>query len=391
MNIGRTVFSQMMDCIPKRQFQKIVQHYHGDCRVREFSCLDQFLCLAFAQLTARESLRDIEACLSAQPEKLYHLGIRGRVRRSTLADANEKRDWRIFSELAHVLIQTARQLYTNDALIDELKEVAYAFDSTTISLCLKLFPWAKFRRRKGGIKLHTLINLRGNIPSFIWISPARMHDVLALDTLSFEPGAYYIFDRAYFDFTRLYRIHQSGAFYIVRDKKNICFQVIESRPVDPLDYGSGLRCDQTIRFTSAKGAREYPELLRRIKYYVADSNQTYTIFTNKFLVPALAISQFYHARWQIELFFKWIKQHLRIKVFLGTSFNAVSTQIWIAMSVYVIVAIIKKRFMLTHDPYRIMRILSLHLFEQVDIQQLLTETVSEKSESEFCNQLSLFD
>jgi len=388
MNAGRTVFAQVMDFLPKRRFQTIVERYHGEYKVRHFSCLDQFLCMAFAQLTYRESLRDIEACLSAQPEKLYHLGIRTRVRRSTLADANETRDWRIFADLGQVLIQTARDLYAGFDLGVDLDQAVYALDSTTIDLCLALFPWAKFRRRKGGIKLHTLLDLRGSIPSFILVSPAKMHDVNVLDVLLFEPGAFYIFDRGYIDFVRLYHLHQSGAFFVTRSKKNTLFRVVESRLVEE---GTGVRCDQTIRLTGLHSQTDYAAPLRRITYRDAETGKVYVFLSNNFLLSALTIAQLYKARWQVELFFKWIKQHLRIKAFLGTSDNAVKTQVWIAVSVYVIVAILKKRLLLDHDPHRLLQILSVHLFEKTDIQQLLTETAFPEIEPCPCNQLSLFD
>ena len=388
MNAGRTVFAQVMDFLPKRRFQMLVQRYQGEYKVKHFSCLDQFLCMAFAQLTYRESLRDIEACLSAQPAKLYHLGIRSRVRRSTLADANETRDWRIFADLAQVLIQTARDLYAGSDLGVDLEQTVYALDSTTIDLCLALFPWAKFRRHKGGIKLHTLLDLRGSIPSFILISPAKMHDVRVLDVLLFEPGAFYIFDRGYIDFIRLYQIHQSGAFFVTRSKKNTQFRVIESRPADK---SSGVLCDQTIRLSGVHSETDYPVPLRRIKYRDAETGTTYVFITNNFLLSALTIAKLYKARWQVELFFKWIKQHLRIKAFLGTSDNAVKTQVWIAVSVYLLVAILKKRLLSDHDPHRLLQILSVHLFEKVDIQQLLAETPVPEMEPCCCNQLSLFD
>jgi hypothetical protein len=388
MNAGRTVFAQVMDFLPKRRFQTIVQRYQGEYKVKHFSCLDQFLCMAFAQLTYRESLRDIEACLSAQPAKLYHLGIRSRVRRSTLAGANETRDWRIFADLAQVLIQMARDLYSGSDLGVDLEQTVYALDSTTIDLCLALFPWAKFRRHKGGIKLHTLLDLRGSIPSFILVSPAKMHDVRILDVLLFEPGAFYIFDRGYIDFVRLYHIHQSGAFFVTRSKKNTQFRVAESRLVDK---ASGVLCDQTIRLAGVHSETDYPVPLRRIKYRDAETGNTYIFLTNNFLLSALTIAKLYKARWRVELFFKWIKQHLRIKSFLGTSDNAVKTQVWIAVSVYVLVAILKKRLLVDHDPHRLLQILSVHLFEKVNIQQLLVETPVPEMESCCCNQLSLFD
>jgi len=388
MNAGRTVFAQVMDFLPKRRFQTIVQRYQGEYKIKHFSCLDQFLCMAFAQLTYRESLRDVEACLSAQPAKLYHLGIRSRVRRSTLADANEIRDWRIFADLAQVLIQTARGLYSGSDLGVDLEQTVYALDSTTIDLCLALFPWAKFRRHKGGIKLHTLLDLRGSIPSFILVSPAKMHAVRVLDVLLFEPGAFYIFDRGYLDFVRLYHIHQSGAFFVTRTKKNTQFRVVESRAVDK---SIGILCDQTIRLAGVHSETDYPATLRRIKYRDAETGNTYAFLTNHFLLSALTIAKLYKARWQVELFFKWIKQHLRIQSFLGTSDNAVKTQVWIAVSVYLLVAILKKRLLVAHDPHRLLQILSVHLFEKVDIQQLLTEILIPETEPSSCNQLSLFD
>ena len=388
MNTGRTVFAQLMDYLPRRRFQTIVRHYSGDYKMIRFSCLDQFLCLAFAQLTYRESLRDLEACLSAQPAKLYHLGFRGRVRRSTLADANEQRDWRIFADLAQQLIQEAHGLYAHDPFGAELNGAAYALDSTTIELCLELFPWARFRRRKGGIKLHTLLNLRGNIPSFILISEARQHDVGVLDLLVLEAGAFYVFDRGYLDFARLYRLQQAGAFFVTRSKRNMRFRVTESRPVAK---GTGILCDQTIRLTGVHSATDYPAPLRRLKYRDAETGNVYVFITNNFTLSALTIAQLYKARWQVELFFKWIKQHLRIKAFFGTSDNAVKTQVWVAVSVYVLVAILKKRLALPHDLHRILQILSVHLFEKVNIQQLLTETDDSKTDGCFSNQLTLFD
>lgn len=388
MNEGRTVFAQIMDFLPKRRFQTIVERYRGDYKVSRCSCLDQFLCMAFAQLTYRESLRDIEACLSVQPTKLYHLGIRGRVRRSTLADANETRDWRIFADLAQLLIQEARGLYANADFGVDLDQTVYALDSTTIDLCLDLFPWAAFRRRKGGIKLHTLLDLRGSIPSFILVSPAKMHDIHVLDVLFFEPGAFYVFDRGYLDFARLYRIHLSGAYFVTRSKTNTQFRVIESRSVDK---ATGVLCDQTILLTGVHSETDYPAPLRRIKYRDAETGNTYVFLTNNFILSALTIAQLYKARWRVELFFKWIKGHLRIKAFFGTSDNAVKTQVWIAVSVYLLVAILKKRLMIGHDLHRLLQILSLQLFEKVDIQQLLAEIAITETPPSNCIQLLLFD
>jgi hypothetical protein len=388
MNTGRTVFTQIMDFLPRRRFHTIVNRYRGEHKVIRFSCLDQLLSMAFAQLTYRESLRDIEACLSAQPSKLYHLGIRSRVRRSTLADANEKRDWRIFADLAGVLIHTARGLYASDDFGVDLEQTVYALDSTTIDLCLELFPWAEFRRRKGAIKLHTLLDLRGSIPSFILISTGKMHDVHALDVLFFEPGAFYVFDRGYLDFARLYRIQQSAAFFVTRTKTNTQFRVAASHPVDK---STGLLSDQTIHLTGVHSQTDYPAPLRRITYRDALTQKTYKFLTNNCSLPALTIAMLYKARWKVELFFKWIKQHLRIKAFFGTSENAVKTQVWIAVSVYVLVAILKKRLWLDHDLHRTLQILSVHLFEKVDVRQLLTETTLPEQTPDRCNQLSLFD
>ena len=334
MNSGRTVFSQLMDFLPKSDFNKCVQKYRGNYRVRKFSCYDQYLCLVFAQLTTRESLRDIETCLRAMQSKLYHSGMRCRVSRNTLAIANEKRDWRIYADFANILINIARKLYAGDDFAVALKQTAYAFDSTTIDLCLSLFPWARFRKRKGAIKLHTLMDLRGNIPCFIHISDGRMHDVKAIDKLTIEPGSFYIMDRAYIDFRRLFIFQQRLAYFVVRAKKNLDCSRISSRPIDK---STGLRCDQTVKLKGQKSSREYSIPLRRISYIDAETKKRYVFLTNNFTLPALTITQLYKCRWQVELFFKWIKQHLRIKSFYGTSQNAVKTQIWVAISVYVLV------------------------------------------------------
>jgi len=389
MNQGRTVFAQLMDYLPIRRFQAIVERHRGDRKVTRFHCLDQFYCMVFAQLTWRESLRDIEACLQAQPSKLYHLGIRARqVRRSTLADANEQRDWRIFAELAQLLIQEARALYADEAIGIDLDEPVYAFDSTTIELCLALFPWARFRRRKGAIKLHTLLDIRGNIPSFIWLSTGKVHDVHGLDHLIFEPGSFYLFDRGYLDFQRLYRIHTSGAFFVTRAKRNMQFRVVASRPVDKR---TGLRCDQTIVLTGVHSPQDYPDRLRRIRFVDAESGQGYVFLSNNHTLPVLHIPHLYKLRWRVELFFKWIKQHLRIKAFYGTSSNAVLVQVWTAISAFVLVAILRKRLRIEMDMYRILQILSLHVFEKVPIYQLLTETKPQIDEDETSNQLTLFN
>jgi len=389
MNQGRTVFAQLMDYLPIRRFQAIVDRHRGDRKVTRFHCLDQFYCMVFAQLTWRESLRDIEACLQAQPSKLYHLGIRARqVRRSTLADANEQRDWRIFAELAQLLIQEARALYADESIGIDLDEPVYAFDSTTIELCLALFPWARFRRRKGAIKLHTLLDIRGSIPSFIWLSTGKVHDVHGLDHLIFEPGSFYLFDRGYLDFQRLYRIHTSGAFFVTRAKRNMQFRVVASRPVDKR---TGLRCDQTIVLTGVHSPQDYPDRLRRIRFVDAESGQGYVFLSNNHTLPVLHIPHLYKLRWRVELFFKWIKQHLRIKAFYGTSSNAVLVQVWTAISAFVLVAILRKRLRIEMDMYRILQILSLHVFEKVPIYQLLTEQKSQIDEDATCNQLTLFN
>lgn len=388
MNTGRTVFVQIMDFLPQRRFQTIVNRYNGNYKVTRFSCLDQFLCMAFAQLTFRESLRDIEATLGAQPNKLYHLGIGARVRRSTLADANETRDWRIFADLAQLLIKSARELYIHDNLGMDLDRTVYALDSTTIDLCIELFPWALYQRRHGAIKLHTLLDLHGSIPSFILISTGKLHDVCVLDSLILEAGAFYILDRGYLDSSRLYRVNQAGSFFVIRSRKNTQFRVIQSHPVQK---SSGINCDQTIRLSGVDSHQNYPAPLRRIKYRDRENAKTYVYLTNHFHLPSTTIARLYRARWRVELFFRWIKQHLRIKAFFGTSENAVKTQVWIAVSVYLLVAILKKKKAIDSDLYRILQILSVHLFEKVDIQQLLTENESSENEALSGNQLKLFN
>jgi hypothetical protein len=377
-----------MDFIPKNDFDKCVRRYKGNYRVRKFSCYEQFLCLSFAQLTYRESLRDIETCLRAVQPKLYHSGMRGKVARNTLARANEKRDWRIYADFANVLINRARKLYAGDDFAVEINQTAYAFDSTTIDLCLSLFPWARFRKRKGAVKLHTLLDLRGNIPCFIYISQGRMHDVKALNKLPLEAGALYIMDRAYIDFSRLYEFTQSQAFFIVRAKKNLDYHRKESRIIDK---STGLRCDQTIKLKGQKSRQEYPLPLRRVSYYDADSKKRYVYLSNNFALPALIIAQLYKCRWQIELFFKWIKQHLRIKAFYGTSPNAVKTQIWIAICVYVLAAMVKKEMNIDRSLYEILQILSISLFEKVPIYQLFTEYSDENIDHIDSKQLLLFN
>ncbi len=387
MNIGRTVFAQLMDFAPPYEFQKCVRRYNGNYKVITFSCLDQFLCLSFAQLTYRESLRDIEACLRVAKSKLYHMGFRGKVSRNTLAHANEVRDFRIYADFAQVLITVARQLYASENFGLELDQTVYAFDSTTIDLCLSVFPWAKFRRKKAAIKLHTLLDLRGNIPVVISITEGKIHDVNILDHLFFEAGAIYIFDRAYVDFARLYRVHQSLAFFVTRAKSNFVFKRLYSLPVDK---STGVRTDQVITVTGFYALKGYPEKLRRIRYVDAVTKKQLIFLTNNFELPAIVIAQLYKCRWQVELFFKWIKQHLRIKVFYGTTENAVKTQIWIAISVYVLVAIIKKRLKLDRSLYTILQILSVSLFEKTPILQVLSLIDYEDETLGDDNQLNLF-
>lgn len=375
-----------MDFIPLFQFRQCVARYNGNYKVITFTCLDQFLCMAFAQLTYRESLRDIEACLRVAKPKLYHMGIRSNVSRNTLAHANENRDWRIYADFAQVLIKTARELYANEDFGLELKQAVYAFDSTTIDLCLSVFPWAKFRKTKAAVKLHTLLDLRGNIPVVISITNGKMHDVNALDDLVFEPGAIYIFDKAYVDFARLYRIHQSLAFFVTRAKSNFVFKRLYSQPVDK---STGVRADQIIMVTGFYTLMDYPERLRRIRYYDIETKKRFVFLTNNFTLPAIVIAKLYKCRWQVELFFKWIKQHLRIKAFYGTSENALKTQIWIAISVYVLVAIVKKRLKLDRSLYTILQILSVTMFEKTPILQVLSAPNYETDTVDGDNQLNL--
>lgn len=369
MHEGRTVFAQLMDFLPKYEFNKCVRRYRGDFHVRSLTCYEQFLILAFAQLTWRESLRDIETCLRALGPKLYHAGIRARVSRSTLADANEKRPWQIYADFAQVLIEQASVLYADEEFGVELQHAAYALDSTTIDLCLALFPWAKFRRHKAAIKLHTLLRLRGSFPTVVIITSGKVHDVNILDELGFEPGAFYIFDRGYLDFARLHRIQQSGAFFVTRAKKN---SRLRRRYSCPVDKSTGLLFDQTVVLTGFYSQQQYPDVLRRIGYRDPATGKKLVFLTNNFTLAALVIAQLYRARWQIELFFKWIKQHLRIKAFYGTSENAVKTQIWIAIAVYVLMAIIKKQLHLSQSLYTILQISSLTLFEKMPILQAFT-------------------
>lgn len=370
MNKGRTVFAQLLDFLPKYEFDKCVARYHGNRRVRELPAYEQFLVLAFAQLTWRESLRDIETCLASFGPKLYHAGIRQPTARSTLADANENRDWRIFADFAHVLIQQATALYADEPLCFELQNAAYALDSTTIDLCLTLFPWATFRRHKAAIKLHTLLTLQGNFPTVIIVSAGSVHDVNILDQLVWEAGSFYIMDRGYLDFARWHRLHQSGAFFVTRARQNFRCARRYSRPVDKT---TGLRFDQTVGLTGWQAQQDYPAPLRRIGYRDPTTGKTLVFLTNNFTVPALTSAQLYRGRWQIELFFKWLKQHLRIKAFYGTSPNAVRTQIWTAIAVYLLVAILKKHLHLDSSLYTILQILSLTLFEKTPIAQALSQ------------------
>lgn len=387
MFAGRLIFKQVMDYMPLPVFRRCVEKYKGDFNVKTFSCLDQFLCMAFAQITHRESLRDIEICLRSQNKKLYHMGIRGRVSRSTLAEANEKRDWRIYAEFAQSLIGTARELYREDSFLEELNETVYALDATTIDLCLSVFPWAPFRKNKAAVKLHTLLDLRGNIPTFIHISDGKLHDVNVLDLLRLEAGAYYVMDRGYLDFKRLYTFNQIPAFFVTRAKANMQFQRRYSRPVDK---ETGLRCDQTITLSGFYTRKHYPSTLRRVKFRDVSTGKTLVFLTNNFTLPALTITQLYRSRWQVELFFKWIKQHLRIKRFYGTSVNAVKTQVWIAVSVYVLVAIMKKRLNLQESLYTILQILSLSVFEKTELYQMVTERDCSLTNTRTHNQLKLF-
>jgi hypothetical protein len=388
MNTGQTVFAQLMEFIPTYQFQLCVDRYHGHRYVKDFSCWDQFLCLAFAQLTYRESLRDIEACLRAQQPKLYHMGFRGRVSRATLADANEHRDWRIYADFAQVLIRIARDLYRDESFGVELSETVYALDSTTIDLCLSLFPWGQFRRRKSAVKLHTLLDLRGSIPTNVYVTGGQVHDVNLLDELLLETGAFYLFDRGYVDFARLYGFTQACAFFVTRAKKNMQFYRRCSRPVE---RSTGVRCDQTILLTGVRTAQRYPDPLRRIRYFDVEKDSRLTFLTNNFLLPALTIAELYRARWQVELFFRWIKQHLHIKAFYGTSENAVKTQVWVALSVYVLVAIVKKHLGLDLSLYKILQILSVTIFEKTPILEGFFNFADETESLNLGKQLNLFE
>jgi len=387
MYSGPLVFTQIMDFMPLKTFQRCVAKYQGNFSVKHFTCMDHFRIMAFAQLTYRESLRDIEACLRAQSKKLYHMGIRSKVSRSTLAEANEVRDWHIYADFANHLISIARKLYQKEPMAVELQDTIYALDATTIDLCLSLFPWAHFRKAKGAVRLHTLMDLRGNIPSFIHISDGKLHEVNVLDIIPLEAGAFYIMDRGFLDFSRLYTVTQASAFFVTRAKSNLKCRRLYSHLADK---STGVICDQTILLTIPKSAADYPDKLRRVKYYDAETDKTLVFLTNNFLLPAVTIAQLYKQRWQIELFFKWIKQNLRIKSFYGTSENAVKTQIWIAVSVYLIVAIIKKRLNIQESLYTILQVLSVSLFERTSMFQLLTFYDYTNETDIIDNQLNLF-
>jgi len=387
MNRGRLVFAQLMHHLPLTTFRRCVIRYRGEFKVKSFSCLDQFLCMAFAQLTYRESLRDIEVCLRAQSSKLYHLGIRSAVARNTLANANAVRDWRIYADFAQGLIGIARRLYLQEPFGVDLQETVYALDATTIDLCLSVFPWAVFRSTKAAIKLHTLLDLRGNIPTFIHISDGKVHEVNILDQLLPEPGAFYIMDRGFLDFERLYRFHEAGSFFVTRGKLNL---KVQRRYSHPVDRTTGLICDQSVVLTGFYSHQGFEAPLRRIRIKDPETAKTLIFLTNNFVLPALTITELYRCRWQVELFFKWIKQHLRIKAFFGTSENAVKSQIWIAVSAYVLVAIVKKRLQLSASLYEILQILSLTMFEKIPLDQLLAQTNSEQIQPVSDNQLILF-
>jgi hypothetical protein len=385
---GKVVFSQVMEFLPLHVFRQCVDRYNGNYKVKEFTCLDQYYSMAFAQITYRESLRDIEACLRAQHGKLYHMGIRGPVSRNTLANANKVRDWRIYADLALSLIATARMLYSKEAFLDDLNETVYALDATTIDLCLSLFPWAHFRKTKGAIKLHTLSDLRGNIPSFIHISDGKLHEVNTLDIIPVEIGAFYIMDRGYLDYSRLYCLSQAAAFFGARAKSNLKCRRLYSHPVD---RSTGLICDQSVLLTVPKSSMDYPDKLRRVKYYDSETKKTLVFLKNNFTLPPLTICLLYRSRWQVELFFKWIKQNLRIKTFYGTSENAVKTQVWIAVSVYVLVAIMKKQLNIRASLYTILQVLSVSAFERTLLFQLLAQHDYKSQKSEIDNQLVLFN
>jgi uncharacterized protein DUF4372/DDE family transposase len=389
MNQGQTIFTQLISFLPKYEFDKCIKRYNGNYKVKEFTCREQFLVMSFAQLTYRESLRDIEACLGVVSNKLYHSGINSKVNKSTLAYANEKRDWRIYADFAQLLIQQARILYQDDHDFPlDIENLVYALDSSTIDLCLSLFPWAKFRKNKGAIKLHTLLDLRGSIPTFIEITEGLVQDMNILDHLILEPGAFYVLDRGYIDFKRLYAIEQASAYFVTRAKINFSFKRIYSHPIDK---ATGLRCDQTIQMVDRGSKKDYPKKLRRVKYYDGEKNDSWVFLTNNFQISALQVAQLYKQRWKIELFFKWIKQHLRIKSFFGTTRNAVYLQIWIAISIYLLVVIMKKKMKLEQSLYTILQILSISLFEKMPIKQAFTKEDYKELFTDNKNQLILFE
>jgi uncharacterized protein DUF4372/DDE family transposase len=388
MNLGKLVFAQVTQHLPLTTFRRCVARYGGEHKVKTFSCLDQYLSMAFAQLTYRESLRDIEACLRAQEKKLYHMGIKSRVSRSTLADANESRDWRIYADFAQSLMRIARRLYAGEPFGVDLKETVYALDASTIDLCLSVFSWAPFRSTKAAIKLHTLLDLRGNIPSFLHISDGKLHDVNVLDLLLPEPGAFYVMDRGYIDFERLHCLHEAGSFFVTRAKSNLKAQRRYSHPVD---RSTGLICDQTIVLTGFYSRQDFDTPLRRIRFKDPETGKRLVFLTNNFALSAITITELYRCRWQVELFFKWIKQHLRIKFFFGTSENAVKTQVWIAVSVYLLVAIVKKRLNLSANLYEMLQILSLTMFERIPLDQLLNTIITDDNQNFSANQLNLFN
>lgn len=388
MNAGKTLFAQIMDFLPWKTFHRTVKRYDGNRRVRTLSCAEHFRCMAFAQLTYRESLRDIEACLHVQSAKLYHMGFRQPIRRATLADANESRDWRIYGDYAQHLIAQAKSLYVDEPISPDLPDTVYALDSTTIDLCLSMFPWAPFRTAKAAVKLHTLLDLRGSIPSFIHISEGKLHDVNVLDLLIPEAGSFYVMDRAYLDYARLFNLAQAGAFFVIRGKSNLDFRRVYSAPTD---RQTGLICDQTIALCGQYPSKHYPQHLRRIRFKDSETGKTLVFLTNQFQLPALTICALYKSRWQVELFFKWIKQNLRIKCFFGRSENAVKTQIWIAVSTYVLIAIIKKRLDLDLSLHAMLQIISLTVFEKIPLKQAVTIDRSDLDQIDNGNQLNLFD
>ncbi len=388
MYTGRLIFSQVMDYLPKHIFRQCVNRYHGNRKIKNFTCLDQFLSMAFAQLTYRESLRDIEVCLRAQHNKLYHMGIRGGIARNTLSNANKIRDWRIYADLAQSLITTARGLYVNEDFGLELDNTVYALDASTIDLCLSVFPWATFRQTKAAVKLHTLLDLRGNIPTFIHITDGKVHDVNVLDILIPEPGAFYVMDRGYVDFKRLYTMHNTGAFFLIRAKSNTLYK---RRYSHKADTSGGVICDQAIMLTGLKTSVDYPQALRRVKYHDTATGKTFNFLTNNFTISAQTVADLYKQRWQVELFFKWIKQHLRIKSFYGTSENAVKSQIWIAVSVYVLIAIIKKRLGIKENLYTILQVLSITVFEKTPLVQAVTGSAYKNNKAPSAIQLKLFN